>query len=720
MLTRRPDYAQLVAADTSLSAARAAAIIDLLDAGCTLPFIARYRKEATGGAEDVVIQQVMERLESHRALHLRREAILESIAGQGKLTDELRAQVERAETKTLLEDLYLPYKPKRRTRATIAREKGLDPLADLMWSRAETSGAVRDFAQAFIGGDAGVASVDEALQGARDIVAERIVETPPWRSAIRDITWKEGLLHSRAARGKKDTPSKFSDYYDHHEPVRRVASHRVLAILRGEKEGLLSVRIAPEADRARRLLVGRVLGSRQSIWDEQIRQAAEDGYDRLLSAQIETEIRGELKRRADDEAIDVFATNLQDLLMAAPFGARPILAIDPGFRTGCKVVVLSATGQLLDHGVVHPTEPRCDVRGTERAFDAWFGQYPDLAAVVVGNGTGGRETFAVVRAYLRERGQAAAAVMVSESGASIYSASDVARAELPDHDVTVRGAVSIGRRVQDPLAELVKIDPKSIGVGQYQHDVDQKLLKQRLDDVVARCVNRVGVDVNTASPSILNYVSGLGPTLARAIAAFRDGHGTFASRAQLKEVPGLGDKTFEQAAGFLRVKGDNPLDDSAVHPERYALVNTIARDLGCDVRSLIGDRETVAAIDRRRYLSESVGEYTLDDIIAELEKPGRDPRDDFEAVEFRDDVNDIEDLVAGMILTGLVTNVTNFGAFVDVGVHQDGLVHVSQIANRYVKNPADELKVGQQVRVKVMDIDLGRKRIGLSIKDAAF
>jgi len=556
------------------------------------------------------------------------------------------------------------------------------------------------------------------VQRARDIVAERIVETPQWRAAIRDLTWKEGMLRAKVARGKKDTASKFSDYYDHQELVGRIASHRMLAILRGEKEGFLSVRIAPEAERARDALAGQVLGSRRSPWDDQVRQAAEDGYDRLLSTHIETEIRAELKRRADTEAIDVFATNLQDLLMAAPFGARPVMAIDPGFRTGCKVVVLSATGQLLDHGVVYPTEPRRDVEGTERALDAWFRKYADLAAVVVGNGTGGRETFAVLRKYLKDRQHKAAVVMVSESGASIYSASEIARAELPNQDVTVRGAVSIGRRVQDPLAELVKLDPKSIGVGQYQHDVDPKHLKQRLDDVVVRCVNRVGVDVNTASPAILNYVSGLGPKLAQAIATFRDKSGPFASRAQLKKVPGLGEKSFEQAAGFLRVKGANPLDDSAVHPERYSLVKAIARDLKRDARDLIGDSQAVAMIDRRRYLSESVGEYTLDDIIAELKKPGRDPRDDFEAIEFRDDVNEMEDLADGMILTGVVTNVTNFGAFVDVGVHQDGLVHISQIADRYVQNPADELKVGQKVRVRVMQVDLGRRRIALSIKEA--
>jgi uncharacterized protein len=444
----------------------------------------------------------------------------------------------------------------------------------------------------------------------------------------------------------------------------------------------------------------------------------EDGYDRLLSSQIETGIRVDLRLRADEEAIDGFAENLQELLMMPPFGARPIIAIDPGFRTGCKVVVLGATGQLLEHGVVYPTEPRRDVIGTERALDGWFRKYPELAAIIVGNGSGGRETFATVRAYLKDRGHSAAAVLANESGASIYSASEVARTEFPDHDVTVRGAVSIGRRVQDPLAELVKIDPKSIGVGQYQHDVDQKRLKQRLDDVVVRCVNRVGVDLNTASPSILNYVSGLGPKLAQAIAVYRDANGTFSSRSQLKKVPGLGAKTFEQAAGFLRVKGKNPLDDSAVHPERYDLVKAMARDLGRNPRDLIGDRQAVASIDRSLYLSDAVGKYTINDILEELEKPGRDPRADFEAIEYRDDVNDIKDLDEGMTLTGVVTNVTSFGAFVDIGVHQDGLVHVSQIANRYVQNPSDELRVGQKVSVKVMDVDLGRGRIGLSIKEA--
>jgi protein Tex len=714
----QPDFARLVATEADLPPKVVVSIMELLDAGCTVPFIARYRKDATGGAEDLTIQLVMERLEFHRDFHQRRQTILAGIESQGKLSEELRRQIDGATTKTELEDLYLPYRPKRRTRATIARERGLEPLAERMWARRERSGSIIDIARDFVDADKEVPTMDDALRGARDIVAERIVETPEWRAVIRDLTWKEGVVRCKAARGKKDVASKFSDYYDHQERVSQIATHRVLAILRGEKEGFLSFRVGAEPERAHRRLTDQVMGSGRSIWDEQLREATTDGYDRLLSSQIETEIRAELKIRADREAIDVFASNLEDLLMLPPFGSRPLLAVDPGFRTGCKVVVLSATGQLLDHGVVYPTEPRRDLSGTERALDAWFRKYTDLAAVVVGNGTGGRETFAWLRGYLKDRGHGAIPIMVNESGASIYSASQIAREELPDHDVTVRGAVSIGRRVQDPLAELVKIDPKSIGVGQYQHDVDQKRLRQRLDEVVGRCVNRVGVDVNTASPSILNYVSGLGPKLAQAMTLYRDTHGAFASRVQLKKVPGLGEKTFVQAAGFLRVKGANPLDDSAVHPERYALVKSMAKDLGRDIRELIGDRQTVATIDRARYLDDSVGEYTLSDILAELEKPGRDPRDSFEAVEYRDDVNEMKDLREGMILPGVVTNVTSFGAFVDVGVHQDGLVHVSQIANRYVQEPADELSVGQPVRVKVMSVDLDRGRIGLSIKEA--
>lgn len=716
-LLATPDFASIIAPEVDLPERTIVAIIGLLDEGCTVPFIARYRKEVTGGAEDVAINLTMERLKFHREFFDRKRVILESIAKQGKLTPELQSAIEQAATRARLEDLYLPYRPKRRTRATIAREKGLEPLADRMWAQEDDAGDPDEIALQFVDTEKGVASVEEATQGGRDIVAERVVETAEWRARIRDLTWKEGCVHAQAARGKAETSSKFSDYYDFDEPVSRIPSHRIHAILRGEKEGFLSHRILPDPERARSILCRQVLGCR-SIWTDHVKQATEDAYDRLLSVQIATEVRAELRESADRDAIDVFATNLRDLLMAPPFGARPLMSIDPGYRTGCKVVILSATGRLLDHGVVYPTVPKEDIRGTEDALDRWFTKYPELAAIAIGNGTGGRETFAVVRRYMKSRDRRAVVVLVNESGASVYSASEVAREELSEYDVTVRGAVSIGRRLQDPLAELVKIDPKSIGVGQYQHDVDQKLLKQKLDDVVVSCVNRVGVDVNTASASLLRYVSGLGPKLAGAIVSHRDANGAFGDRNVLKTVSGMGEKTFVQAAGFLRIKGDNPLDNSAVHPERYALVEKMAGDLRRNVGELIGDSEAVRSIDIRRYVDDSVGVYTLEDIVQELDKPGRDPRDDFEVVDFREDVQEIGDLHPGMVLNGVVTNVTKFGAFVDVGVHQDGLVHVSQIADHYVRDPADELHVGQKVSVWVMEIDLERNRISLSMKKA--
>ncbi len=704
-----------IAAEVSLSPAAVQAIITLLDDGATVPFIARYRKEATGGADDLSIVKTMERLKSHRELVERKNVILESIHGQGLLTPELLAAIRKLDSRTELEDLYLPFKPKRRTRATMAREKGLEPLADRMWAQADVSGTPESLARPFVDAEKGVATEDEALAGARDIIAERVVETAEMRARIRSLAWKKGLVHAQAARGKAETRSKFTDYYAFSEPVHRVPSHRFLAILRGEAEGFLSVRIHPDPDEAKALLV-RAASSGPSIWSGQVRAAVEDGYDRLLSSQIETEIRAELKSRADIAAIEVFARNLRDLLMAPPFGGRPMIAVDPGLRTGCKVVVLGATGDLLDHGVVYPTEPRNDIRGTGAALDRWFEKYPEIAAIGVGNGTGGRETFAVLRDYVKDRGRDVAVVTVNESGASVYSASETARDEFPDQDVTVRGAVSIGRRLQDPLAELVKIDPKSIGVGQYQHDVDQKLLKQKLGDVVTACVNDVGVDLNTASASLLRYVSGLSAKSAAAIILARNASGAFTGRHELLKVPGLGPKTFELAAGFLRVKGSNPLDNSAVHPERYELIEAMAKDLGRHVGELVGDHSAIAAIDVNRYVDDSVGLFTLKDILRELEKPGRDPRRDFEMIEFRDDLHEIGDLRKDMVLDGTVTNVTNFGAFVDVGVHQDGLVHVSQIANRFISNPADVLHVGQKVKVRVMDVDVERKRIGLSIK----
>jgi len=710
------DYATVIGRELDLSAQRVAAIIGLLDEGCTVPFIARYRKEATGGTEDAEISKTLERITFHREFFERKTVVLESIAGQGKLTQELRDAIEKTETRTELEDLYLPYRPKRRTRATIAKERGLESLADHMWAQAERSGTIEEYAGPFIDSEKGLETVEDALQGARDIVAERIVETAPWRAAVRDLTWRKGHVFSKAAKGKAEENSKFTDYYDYSEPVSRIPSHRLFAILRGETEGFLSHNISPDPEEAKSLLKARVLARDRSIWDTQMEAACDDAFDRLLCNQIATDVRAELKTAANREAIEVFATNLRELLMAPPFGPRPILAIDPGFRTGCKVVILNETGRLLDHGVVYPTEPRKDIQGTESALDRWFERHPDIAAVAIGNGTGGRETFSVVQGYLKSRRLDLPAVLVNESGASVYSASELARAELPDQDVTVRGSVSIGRRLQDPLGELVKIDPKSIGVGQYQHDVDQKLLKEKLGDVVVSCVNRVGVDVNLASPSLLRHVSGIKPKLAEAIVAHRNEHGVFESRTAIKKVPGLGAKTFEQAAGFLRLRGKNPLDNSAVHPESYAVVRRIARDLGRSVADLIGDKEAVASIDLTKYAAGSIGLYTLNDIAAELVKPGRDPRDEFETAQFREDVQALEDLQEGMILGGTVTNVTHFGAFVDVGVHQDGLVHVSQIADRFVQNPADELHVGQTVRVKVLEVDLDRRRISLSMK----
>ncbi len=707
-----------IAREVELPPASVAAVIRLLDEGCTVPFIARYRKEATGGAEDTVIVRTQERLEFHRELLERKRTILETIAGQGALTPELRAAIERAATRAELEDLYLPYRPKRRTRATIAREKGLEPLAERMLAQKDRTGAPAELARAFVDPEKGVATVEEALAGARDIVAERVTETAAYRARIRDLTSRQGLVRARAARGKADTKSKFSDYYDYQDAVAKIPSHRILAILRGQKEGFLTFRIQPDPEEARAALCRMVLAPHGSIWNDEMRAAVEDAYDRLLSAQIEAEVIAELKTRADREAIDVFARSVRDLLMAPPFGGRPVLAVDPGHRTGCKVAVLGATGQLLDHGVVYPTEPQRDVKGTRAALDRWFARFPDIAAVAVGNGTGGRETFDVLRAYLGERQREAVAVLVSEAGASVYSASEVGREEFPDHDVTVRGAASIGRRFQDSLAELVKIDPKSIGVGQYQHDVDQRLLKQKLNDVVVSCVNQVGVDLATASPSLLGYVSGLTAKLAREIAAWRDANGCFRSRAQLLLVPGLGKKTFEQAAGFLRIKGGHPLDDSAVHPERYALVERIAGDLGRPLAELVGDRAAVGTIDLSRYADDTIGLLTLTDIARELEKPGRDPRAEFAAVEYQEGVHRIEDLHPDLILNGTVTNITTFGAFVDIGVHQDGLVHVSRIAARFVRDPADVLHVGQVVKVRVLEVDLDRRRISLSIKDA--
>lgn len=710
-----PDHAATISAETSVAKKSVTAVMALLDEGSTVPFIARYRKEVTGGLDEVEITAVKDRLTFHRELFDRKKTVLGTIASQGKLTDELREAILATETRTALEDLYAPYRPKRRTRATIAKEKGLEPLADRIWAQDDTTGDPLEIAKTFVDAEKGVETVDDALAGARDILAERIAETAEWRAEIRELTRKEGKLRCKAARGKADETSKFQDYYDHAEPVSAIPSHRVLAIRRGEKEGFLSFAISMDEERARSLLTTHVVTERASIWTEALIAAAHDAYDRLLSVQVETDLRTDLKGAADETAVEVFAENLKELLLAAPFGPRGTIGIDPGFRTGCKVAVLDGTGRLVEHGVVYPTEPRKDVAGTEKALGGWISKH-DVAAIAIGNGTGGRETFQVVRSYLAENHPQVVAILVNESGASVYSASPVAREELPDVDLTVRGAVSIGRRLQDPLAELVKIDPKSIGVGQYQHDVDQKRLREKLDDVVVSCVNKVGVDANTASASLLSYVAGLGPSLAKALVKHRDSNGPFDSRDGLTSVPRLGAKTFEQCAGFLRIKGSNPLDDSAVHPERYGLVERIASDLGVEVQALVGASDRLKAIEVDRYVGDDVGRYTLDDIVSELEKPGRDPRADFEAPEYRDDVNSIGDLTEGMDLSGVVTNVTHFGAFVDIGVHQDGLVHVSELAHRFVKDASEVVRVGQKVQVRVTSIDRDRNRIGLSMK----
>lgn len=705
-------HLERLARELNLRPGQVAAVVALLDEGATVPFIARYRKEVTGTLDEVAVEAIREGLERLRELDKRREAIRASLEERGLLGEELRAKIDGAETLGVLEDSYLPFRPKRRTRATIAREKGLELLADLLLAQGAVDPAAE--AAAFIDAEKGVAAAAEALAGARDILAERISEDPAARAKMRDLYARRGVLRSKVATGKEEEGAKYRDYFDWQEPAAVAPSHRILAIRRGEKEGCLTLRVVVPEEEALALLCSLFVKG-EGAAAQQVRQAAADGFKRLLSLAMETESRLVLKERADREAIRVFASNLRELLLAPPLGGRNMLAIDPGFRTGCKVVCLDRQGKLLDTGVVYPNFE------TQRARDEaaakirdWCERY-GIEAIAIGNGTAGRET----EAFVRSLGLPAAVpvVMVNESGASIYSASEIAREEFPDQDLTVRGAVSIGRRLMDPLAELVKIDPKSIGVGQYQHDVEQHALQNSLDTVVTSCVNQVGVELNTASARLLSFVSGLGPSLARSIVAFRDAHGPFAARADLLTVPRLGPKAFEQAAGFLRLHdGANPLDASAVHPESYPVVERMAGDLGCAVADLLRDDALRKRIAPARYVDERVGLPTLTDILAELERPGRDPRERFEAFSFTEGVDKIEDLAAGMKLPGIVTNVTAFGAFVDIGVHQDGLVHVSQLANRFVKDPAQVVKVQQRVQVTVLQVDLPRKRISLSMR----
>jgi uncharacterized protein len=707
-------HTDLVARELQTTARQVQAVAALLQDGATVPFIARYRKEATGSLDEVQITAIRDRLADLAALDQRREAILKSLDERELLTDELRAAVHGAATMTALEDVYLPYRPKRRTRATMARERGLEPLADLLQAQ-DRDTRPEAAAAAFVDQEKDVPDTEAALAGARDILAERMSEDAEVRDQLRTLLRERGVIRSQVRRGKEEAGQKFRDWFDFEEPVRSTVSHRVLAMRRGEAEEVLSMRVTAPEETALGILERRFLTGRGPA-SSQVALAAVDAWKRLLSVSLETEMRLELKQAADTEAIRVFASNLRELLLAAPLGRRTVLALDPGFRTGCKLVVLDPQGALLHHDTVYPHTGGDRVRQAGETVQRLAARH-GVEAVAIGNGTAGRETETWVRGLDLPAG--CAVVMVNESGASVYSASEAARQEFPDHDVTVRGAVSIGRRLQDPLAELVKIDPKAIGVGQYQHDVDQRQLRQALDDTVTSCVNAVGVELNTASVQLLTYVSGLGATLAGNIVKHRDEHGAFTSRRQLLDVARLGPKAFEQAAGFLRLRdGDHPLDASAVHPERYGLVERMAADLGAAVRDLVGDEQLTGRIRLSDYVDGDVGLPTLEDIRDELRKPGRDPRDRFEAFAFAD-VHDIADLQKGMRLPGIVTNVTNFGAFVDVGVHQDGLVHISQLADRFVRDPAEVVRVHQQVLVTVLEVDLDRRRISLSMREQA-
>ena len=700
-----------IALELRLTQGQVQATVGLLDDGATVPFIARYRKEATASLDEVAITSIRDRLSQLRELRDRREAILASLEERGLLTEELRKAVLSAETMAALEDTYLPYRPKRRTRATIAREKGLEPLALHLWHQEDFD--VNLAAAEYVNPELGVDKVEDALGGARDIIAEWVSEDTTARGEMRKLFWSQGTFSSRVVSGKDSEAAKYRDYFEWEEPVADVPSHRVLAMLRGEREALLSIHIAPPVVQAMAILE-EIFVTGETEASQQVRLAVQDTYKRLLESSMETEVRKEARVRAEDAAIKVFADNLRELLLAPALGQKNVLALDPGFRTGCKLVCLDRQGRLLHHDTVYPLLGGRGEQEAAKKVDQLCRQY-HVEAIAVGNGTGGRETEAFLRGL--ELGPRIPVVMVNESGASVYSASEVARTEFPDEDITVRGAVSIGRRLMDPLAELVKIEPKAIGVGQYQHDVDQKALKERLDDVAGSCVNNVGVELNTASGELLSCVSGLGPRLAKAIVEYRNSHGPFASRASLKKVPRLGPKAFEQAAGFLRIReGTHPLDASAVHPESYGVVEAIAKDLGYPLGQVVGDASISGQIDPQRYVTDKVGLPTLNDIIEELTRPGRDPRQEFEPFYFAEGVNKIEDLAAGMKLPGVVTNVTDFGAFVDVGVHQDGLVHISQLAARFVRNPSEVVKVQQQVWVTVLEVDLERKRISLSMK----
>jgi uncharacterized protein len=702
-------FERVIAERLNLGVVQVKNTLELIDEGATVPFISRYRKERTGSMDELQVAGVRDAYEELKELQKRQLYILKTIEEQGSLTGDLKKRIEETLDMKTLEDIYLPYKPKRKTRASVAREKGLEPLAALIMKQQEL--LIEKRAEAYITEE--VPTIEEALQGACDIIAEWISEHQRARNIVRHHFSRSAVIYSKMVKGKEEEGEKFRDYFDFYEPLKKCPSHRMLAMRRGEKEGFLKISIEPES--------GKVLEDLEQLFvkgsydvSRLVASAVQDAYKRLLAPSIENEFKAESKERADQEAIRVFAENLRQLLLASPLGEKRVLAIDPGYRTGCKVVCLDAQGNLLHNATIYPHPPQSDRSGATRKISALVQQYK-IEAIAIGNGTASRETERFIK--LVRLPEDVSVFVVNEAGASIYSASKVARDEFPDYDVTVRGAVSIGRRLMDPLAELVKIEPKSIGVGQYQHDVDQGNLKKSLDDVVESCVNMVGVDVNTASQHLLTYVSGLGPVLAKNITDYRAENGAFTSRTALKSVPRMGDKAYEQCAGFLRISNaKNPLDNSAVHPESYHVVQQMAKDLGRELKELVADESLVNSIDIRKYVSDNVGIPTLKDIIQELKKPGRDPREGIEVFEFSKDVMSVSDLKPGMELPGIVTNITNFGAFVDVGVKQDGLVHISQLADRFVKDPNDVVKLNQKVKVKVLEVDERRSRISLSMK----
>lgn len=705
---------QIISQELSLSITSIQAVIQLLDAGNTIPFIARYRKEATGNLDEVQIKAIQERYNYLIELEDRKKTILSSIESQGKLTDELRHQIVTCQTKTLLEDLYLPYKPKRRTRAMIAKEKGLEPLADLILQQPLKIDPYQSVAT-FIDLEKGVADAEAALAGARDIAAEKIADIAEIRGVVREFFASQGIVISKVRPEKASQPTKFEQYYDFKESVRTIPSHRYLAIRRGEKEEVLDFSIVIEAEPVIHTLEKLMKLNPSSLFSSQLHLAIEDAFYRLISPSVETDVRLDLKWASDKSAVAVFAENLRHLLLASPLGGRAVLGIDPGIRTGCKCAVIDATGKYLESTTIFLSTGEQAQAQAKVALGRLLKTHNPYA-IAIGNGTAGRETEAFIRRFLKEIGcETAIVVPVNEAGASVYSASDTAREEFPDLDLTIRGAISIARRLQDPLAELVKIDPKSIGVGQYQHDVHQPMLQEELQHVVESCVNKVGVDLNTASASLLSYVSGIGPSLAKKIVKHREEKGPFLSRKALKEVSGLGAKTFEQSAGFLRIpQAKNPLDSSAVHPERYELVEQMAKDLSVPLTQLVNSPPLIDKIDVKRY--QSVGELTLADILQELKKPGRDPRASFEPPAFREDIQSIEDLKIGMRLEGIVTNVIAFGAFIDIGVHQDGLIHLSELSQKYIKHPNEVVKTGDKIKIEVLQIDIPRRRISLTAK----